>query len=69
MNPDTLKINKIRRLINLAMEMQKAVKMSMYGPSDDLKPVNVKIGINIGPLSTGIIGFQYIINLQNNENK
>lgn len=35
--------------------------MSMYGPSDDLKPVNVKIGINVGPLTTGIIGFQYIM--------
>lgn len=58
MNPDSLKINKIRRLINLAIEMQKAVKMSVYGPNDDPKPVNVKIGINVGPLSTGIIGFQ-----------
>jgi len=63
MNPDSLKINKIRRLINLALEMQKSVKMSVYGNSTDkLKPVNVKIGINVGPLTTGIIGFQYLKN-------
>ena len=47
--------NPIKRLMTVAFEMKKIVKPYTYG--SDAKPLNIKIGIHIGPVIAGVIGY------------
>lgn len=46
--------NPIKRLLKVAFEMMKLVKPYTYG--NDAKQLNLKIGINSGPVIAGVIG-------------
>jgi len=46
--------NPIKRLLKVAFEMMKLVRPYTYG--NDAKSLNLKIGINNGPVIAGVIG-------------
>lgn len=54
-----MKQEKVKRSINFALALRSKVQDVTYGA--DHKPVKVKIGIHIGNVTAGIIGYQYII--------